>query len=428
MVGGASAFNWGEEVVVAGLRTVGILTIGVVLCSPIFAGAQVLEVFESRKISMDVAGALFGNSMAARGRRATVSLNDGRAVWNFYREDDRQWAHTSSWINNFVDPLPDDLSMGPGRMVRILPQAVGIATWPDSSRHPNSSDWYYDFPDDVEAVSVYSTRIAVGRPHYGTAGVAQVWVLTLRGDWVLEQNFIGYGTDGENFGAAVHLEGTMLVIGAPRTDAGGYGIAGVFERSGGQWNFLNWMWSPVVDYGNGYGSAVAVSGDLLVIGSPRQNRTIVPYAVDAGAVYVYRRQAGARGIVTYELQDQFFGLNAYDHFGASLDLTDTALVVGAPGADRGPAGNAGSVFVYRRFDWILHPVALLHASVAEAHSDLGASVALSASDVLAGAPGAEGPGGEIDAGAVYVWYGMGSVFYDGFESGDTTAWSGTSGG
>ena len=94
---------------------------------------------------------------------------------------------------------------------------------------------------------------------------------------------------------------------------------------------------------DGYGKAVDVRGDVLVIGAPESN-----YAWDGrGAAYVYRFLDGewqeeAR-LVASDRDDGQSG----QRFGNPVTLGDGILAIGAPGADDPQAGeNSGAVYIF----------------------------------------------------------------------------------
>ncbi len=94
-------------------------------------------------------------------------------------------------------------------------------------------------------------------------------------------------------------------------------------------------------YGEDFGASVAISGDWLVVGAPRDDEL----EGDAGAAYVFRRQ-GARWIEHQKLHGlPLFG----ETFGASVGISGDWIVVGAPAAYDIGAGT-GRAQVYRRDD------------------------------------------------------------------------------
>lgn len=92
-----------------------------------------------------------------------------------------------------------------------------------------------------------------------------------------------------------------------------------------------------------FGYAVDLSGNTLVIGSPRGNETTDTCL--AGAVYVYTRP-NANTDFTFQARLQATGGPNQNCFGASVAIEDNTLIVGAPGGSNNP--GTGEVFVFTR--------------------------------------------------------------------------------
>jgi hypothetical protein len=130
------------------------------------------------------------------------------------------------------------------------------------------------------------------------------------------------------------LDGDTLVVGAP------YAAVGAQQQAGRVFVYLrdaaNWLGPVEVSPADRAafdeaGKAVAISGDTLVIGSPRHNN-------DQGAVYVFVRDDG--GTWTQQAKLTAGAGQPGDHFGAAVSLTGDTLVIGMPGVDMG--------YVYQR--------------------------------------------------------------------------------
>ncbi|MCB9612687.1 MAG: integrin [Sandaracinus sp.] len=181
-----------------------------------------------------------------------------------------------------------------------------------------------------------------------------------------------------------------------------------------------------------FGTAVALNGDgtVLAVGAPQEDGsgrgidpTVDEAAMDAGAVYLYRRSGDAW---LFEAYVKAPNAGAGDRFGSSvaLDASGDVLVVGAPNEDGVGAGvdpgfddggsDTGAVYVYRRSGGIWAFESLLKANNPGDADNFGFSLSLSADgNVLAtGAFGESGSGrgvnppsdeGAAASGAVYVF-------------------------
>jgi len=174
-----------------------------------------------------------------------------------------------------------------------------------------------------------------------------------------------------HFGAAVALRNDHIMIGAPdeKLDPNttqSIAISGTvyhFSNTGTSAN-PNWQMAQRIvasdrNEGDGFGKALAFSGNLLVVGSvgnSRDGNGIGPLLANAGAAYVFNATAGPGGWVqTQKLTIPAPHRTAGDQFGASvaLDKNTQFLVVGAPGERHdvdevsNPIPVTGSAYVYQ---------------------------------------------------------------------------------
>ncbi len=157
---------------------------------------------------------------------------------------------------------------------------------------------------------------------------------------------------GDGFGQSLAVYGNTLVVGAPHREHGG--AAYVFERSGPDAPWVQVALLRINDggaEGEGFGTALAVHGELALVGAPG--------GPEGGTVFVFHRGDGG----SWEQQHWFQSSNATagDRFGASLALGDGRVLVGAPGPHPAPsmlgpppAYQTGSVIVFRHDhdEWI----------------------------------------------------------------------------
>jgi FG-GAP repeat len=155
--------------------------------------------------------------------------------------------------------------------------------------------------------------------------------------------------------------------------------------------------------GSGFGAALALSGDTLVVGAPLDDNG----APDVGSAYVFRR-IGA----TWGLDARLTTLVPQSRFGAAVALgAGGLLAVGAPEE----ITSSGAVYVYTKDGITLNRKARLAASNGEGEDRFGKSIAFAGETaaepvprLLVGAPGEDGgtatPGADnsrTDSGAVY---------------------------
>jgi hypothetical protein len=187
---------------------------------------------------------------------------------------------------------------------------------------------------------------------------------------------------------------------------------------------------------DGYGEAMAISGDTLVVGAPREASAATGIngnqadnsAPISGAVYVFVRSGGA-----WAQQAYLKGSNAQagDFFGGSVAISGDTLIVGAPteaSAATGVNGNesdnsaikSGAAYVFVRTGSTWTQQAYLKASNTQAGDRFGQQVALSGdtaaisaifeASAATGINGNQADNAASKSGAVYVFVRSGGTW------------------
>ena len=209
------------------------------------------------------------------------------------------------------------------------------------------------------------------------------------------------GAADDWFGSAVALDGDLAVVGAPNHDDPDANVGGVyvFERHAGGsnvWGQVAVLAPPEGDGGELFGGAVGVSGDVIVVGA----RGDPAKGPDAGAAYVFERNLGGTnnwGRVTKLLASDGA---PNDSFGFSVAVAGDVVAVGAVGDD----SSRGAVYVFERNivgvnAW--QQVRKLVPTDVAAGFDFGCSVAVAGDVIVAGAYGCNTYGSL--SGAAYVF-------------------------
>lgn len=234
---------------------------------------------------------------------------------------------------------------------------------------------------------------------------------------------------GDHFGTAVAAGEGVVVVGAPLEDGDANstvddpndlspsaGAAYVFEQQpNGEWRQVAYLKRPPDGEDTQLGRAVALHGDLIVVGAAGQ-RTFG----DAGTVYLF-----ARGQDGWSLANQLRADNRHrrDEFGQAVAMSPGRIVVGAPAEDGDAsstseqpnqgAGSSGAVYVFDQQpdgEWL--QTAYLKAANAGAGDRFGSSVDIHGDRIVVGAPWEDGdaastadaPNDEGDqSGALYVF-------------------------
>jgi hypothetical protein len=139
--------------------------------------------------------------------------------------------------------------------------------------------------------------------------------------------------------------------------------------------------------GDGFGDAVAISGSTAVVGAPGKSS-------NTGAAYVFVR-SGTAWSEQAKLTDPHGVAN--DDFGASVAISGSTALVGASGKNSG----TGAAYAFARSGTAWSRQATLKASDGAAGNNFGASVAISSSTAVIGAPFKNST-----TGAAYVFGGL----------------------
>lgn len=240
------------------------------------------------------------------------------------------------------------------------------------------------------AVSLSGDRALVGATAADPAGDASgaAYVFHRTGDaWAEEAKLVpDDAAPGDYFGVAVALDGDRALVGGYHHDDQ-RGAAYVFSQTAEGWT-QDAKLPAVGDAGDNLGVAVALRGNLAVVGADRRDGV-------RGAAYVFERTATGWALAASLTAPDG---SAGDHFGAAVALSpEGRVVIGARGTDEG----RGAAYVFDRGDtgWTLR--ATLTAPDGEAGDNLGVSVALDGDHVLTGAPFDDDQG--EDSGAAYAF-------------------------
>jgi hypothetical protein len=169
-----------------------------------------------------------------------------------------------------------------------------------------------------------SVALSGGTALLGAVGSAYVFV-DGAGGWTQQGRLLGAATrTADQFGTAVALSGDTALVGAYQYDGGASdsGWAYVFVRNGTAWTVQGGLRPPTISPGEWFGISVAISGDTAVVGASCDDST----ASNAGAVYAFRRTAG-----TWQPSVTLTSIDAHsmDQLGFSVALSGSTVIAGA---------------------------------------------------------------------------------------------------
>ena len=154
--------------------------------------------------------------------------------------------------------------------------------------------------------------------------------------------------------ATVAIEGDRLAVGAPREN--GYngintGAVYIFKKTGETWNLEQEISDTAPNFihlqaNDAFGSSVSLDGDRLAVGAPEDDGKS---GNDTGAVYIFKRTA-TTWTLEQEISDggSFMDLDVGDEFGSSISLDGDLLVVGVPEDDTLVTSGTGSTYIFEK--------------------------------------------------------------------------------
>ncbi len=199
------------------------------------------------------------------------------------------------------------------------------------------------------------------------------------------------GLANDHFGSSVAIDGGTALVGSPGHDARGSesGTAYLFNSATGAYSGLKLL-GPGSTTDAEFGSSVALSGGIAIIGSPGD----ASFGRDSGAIYAFTASTGAFK----------FKITAPDgwqghRFGTCVAIGDGIFVVGSPGDEAGLGLPTGSAYLFNATSGAF--IAKLVAPDRAVGDRFGESVAVSNGVVIVGSARNDGAG--ADAGAVYLF-------------------------
>ncbi len=234
-----------------------------------------------------------------------------------------------------------------------------------------------------ESEAGYGKKVAISGNTAAVAADGVVYVyLRTSGSWSEQQRLAISGVD---FGRSVALSGDTLLVAAPgRQEGHPDGVAHVYVRSGSSWAQQGLLFPPSEQDGACFGCAVALEGDMAVVGMPFFGPS------DMGKAFVFERSNGEWPYV-----QTLSGGTTGGNVGWALSIVDRVIYVGSPGhmPPEREEPLVGAVFVYvptadggweeRRSKWWLP---MVYPSNPSGGMRFGEAIAASMDTLLVGAP------------------------------------------
>jgi len=198
-----------------------------------------------------------------------------------------------------------------------------------------------------------------GTDRMEASGAAYIWERMDDGKWTRAQKLIASDRSPyDEFGYSVAIDGDNAVVGArnvtlnPKDENNnGYsGEAYIFSRNeNGEWKEVEAIIPKERKTGALVGASVGVSGNYVIIGSPRGDGK-KPYI---GAVYIYWKNPQGKWVPTQKLNASDEG--TYANFSDGIAIHKGLIISGAPMEWRDVAGKnefsgAGAAYIFMRGD------------------------------------------------------------------------------
>lgn len=288
------------------------------------------------------------------------------------------------------------------RFVRCAVLALALASLHAFGQVPSTLQQHL-FPTDGQSRALGSDLDA----DQGTlvaGGTGRVYVYTLSpGGWV-EMAVLAPPTvvpRQDRFGLAVAVSGDLIAVGSQneKTGPGVFGAVHIYRQLNGQtWTFLQTLNAPVVADLELFGTSLDLDGTHLVVGDTAHRFGL---GLTQGAAYAFEWNGSA---FSYEGKLASTEVPRGDEYGQAIAIEGNTLLIGAPQEDISPnLGDGGAVYVYQRVNdsWLFSE--RLQAQAPESGARFGSSVALDQNHAVIGAANQTVKGQEL-AGKVHLFF------------------------
>ena len=179
------------------------------------------------------------------------------------------------------------------------------------------------------------------------AGAAYVYQL-IAGTWTYVKKLVppNAGELGDQFGISVDIEGNQIIVGAHQTDyhnKGNAGAAYIYSGSGTSWSLTGTLRPQFSHAGDRFGASVGITDEWAIVGAPNND----DQGSNAGAAYIFQKDHYYHG---WTQRDMIFGSDTEngDVFGSAVAIDGEIAVVGAPGNIGSDNRHSGAAYVFSR--------------------------------------------------------------------------------
>ena len=404
-------------------RKFGLLTFifSLLLSSQVFAAVQQVK-FISDIPEMETyfgdAVSVSDNTAVVGSRRATVDGSRFGAVF-VYDYDGTSWVETAKLV-----PIRANEEFGGSVSISGNKIVIGARTGTLDSIFKSGAAFVYEpvggiwtqtavlkasdidrFDSFGASVSIQGNRIVVGS--VGNDDIADrsgsAYIFDYDGKQWSEVAKLTASDASENaaFGHAVDVDGDRVVVSANLADDAVIGInvgnVYVFEKVINSWNETALLGAPDRDTGDGFGGAISLSGDKLIVGASTNDDN----GLNSGSAYFFEYttswDAGTKVIASDGATN--------DNFGYSVSIDGNKALIGAISNDDLNSGNSGSVYsyFYNSSNWV-NTQLILHTDSTRFTDSFGSDISLDGDRAIIGSAFDDQDQGQtFNSGAAYIF-------------------------
>jgi hypothetical protein len=243
-----------------------------------------------------------------------------------------------------------DLTLAGPSLVQVAPTNVGfsVTQQPSSTISPlSSSTFQVTFSPSTTGAKTATITIQSNDPDCAsyTFSVSGIGVAKLTAS---------DGVADDTLGQSVAMSGNVIIAGAPSST--GPGSAYIYR-----WNGVSWVQEQRLTASDGasgdyFGLAVGISGNYAVVGARYDD---VGSTIDQGSAYVYFYNG-----ISWSQQAKLLAADgaAYDTFGSAVAVSGDSIIVGARGESTAPTTANGAAYIFTRSGVTWPPKTKLTAS------------------------------------------------------------------
>jgi len=209
-------------------------------------------------------------------------------------------------------------------------------------------------------------------------------------------------SDGRSFGCSVSIDGDVAIMGASTDEDNGWssGAAYIFRYNGATWIQESKLTAIDGAQGDSFGNSVSIDGNTAIVGAFNDD----DHGARSGSAYIFYYDG-----ISWTQQAKLTATDGAedDSFGISVVIEGDTAIVGADRADDDNGSNSGSAYIFRYNGATWTQESKLTAIDSDQWDFFGTSVSLDGNTAIVGASGDDDNGPR--SGSAYIFH------YDGIS-------------